>query len=119
MPRDEVQRLVGGATWGGADMLSPAVHELYTALECTAVANALLNRQSVQANGDFWFRAAVSEDILPGDMSWGYEFHQDSYNYGGSLAHPPGEAPCEVLSLWIPLVDVDGSSGVTTQQSPP
>ena len=65
-----------------------------------------------QANGDFWFRAAVSEDI---GIDWGYEYHQDSFNYGTPaevlLQGGARDALCQVLSLWIPLVPVDAQSG--------
>jgi hypothetical protein len=99
------------ATWGGLDMLDEATYNLYTCDACKAIATALLG-PDVQANGDYWFRAAVSEDI---GVDWGYEYHQDSYNYGtlSELLGVGGDGapPCQVLSLWIPLVSVDQHSG--------
>jgi hypothetical protein len=72
----EDQRALVNATWGGMDMLDEATYALYTCPACRAIATTLLGPE-VQANGDFWFRAAVSEDI---GIDWGYEYHQDSFN---------------------------------------
>ena len=79
------------ATWGGMDMLHEATHALYTCPACKTIATALLGPE-VQANGDFWFRAAVSEDI---GVQWGYEYHQDSFNC--PLRLPP--AYCVLIRL--------------------
>jgi hypothetical protein len=94
------------STWGGLDMLDESTYELYTCPACKMIARALLGPE-VQAKGDFWFRAAVSEDI---GVDWGYEYHQDSFNYGTSSKFLGDDAQCQVLSLWIPLVSVDADS---------
>ena len=76
-----------------------ATHALYTCAPCKSIAQTLLGPE-VQANGDFWFRAAVSEDI---GVDWGYEVHQDSFNYGTPPEfleeQTPAGAICQVQSL--------------------
>jgi hypothetical protein len=67
-------------------------------------------RPEVTANGDYYFRPAISDDIV----DWGLEYHQDSWNYGGDIDAKPRRQlvdGLQVLTLWVPLVAVDGTSG--------
>ena len=97
------RQIVKAGTWGRHDMLDPCVHELLASPELLGVAKAILGPE-LTANGDWWFRPAVSEKI---GVHWGYPYHQDSYFYGGSVR----PEDCQVVSLWLPLVDVDERSG--------
>ena len=95
----EDRRALVNATWGGMDMLEECLYALYCCAPCKSIAQALLGPE-VQANGDFWFRAAVSEDI---GIDWGYEYHQDSFNYGTPPEfleeQTPAGASCGVVAL--------------------
>ncbi|MBM3261862.1 MAG: phytanoyl-CoA dioxygenase family protein [candidate division Zixibacteria bacterium] len=53
----------------------------------------------LQFNGDYWIRTK-----LPGDSVTTFPWHQDSGYYGDPT-------PFHILSLWIPLVDVDEENG--------
>jgi hypothetical protein len=100
---DNASTVVKAGTWGRHDMLDPCVYELLARPELLDVVRAILGPE-LTANGDWWFRPAVSEKI---GVHWGYPYHQDSYFYGGSVK--PGD--CQIVSLWLPLVDVDERSG--------
>lgn len=86
--------------WGGAALLDRAIYDLYTDPRLTGLAAALLGPE-VTANGDFWVRPKT-----PGDPATTLEWHQDSFYCGGVPS--PG---LTILSLWIPLVDVDAGNG--------
>ncbi|MDA0989196.1 MAG: phytanoyl-CoA dioxygenase family protein [Verrucomicrobia bacterium] len=53
----------------------------------------------LQFNGDYWVRTK-----LPGEAMTTLPWHQDSGYYGGKVDF-------QILSLWIPLVDVDTTNG--------
>ena len=86
--------------WGGTDLLSPAIYALYTDSHLTARASSLLGPE-ITANGDFWVRPMI-RDVPNTAFAW----HQDSFYYGGKPA-----ANLQILSVWIPLVDVDKQNG--------
>ena len=86
--------------WGRHDILDPAVYDLYTDPRLTGVATSLIGPE-VTGNGDFWVRPKA-----PGDRTTTLEWHQDSFYYGGVVADY-----LQVLSVWIPLVDVDQRNG--------
>ncbi len=86
--------------WGGAELLDPVIYDLYTHPRLTAIAASLLGPE-VTANGDFWVRPMV-----PQDAHTTFTWHQDSFYYGGQVA-----PRLQILSAWIPLVDVDARNG--------
>lgn len=86
--------------WGRHDMLDPAIYHLYTDPRLTGIATALIG-PAITANGDFWVRPKA-----PGDVTTTLAWHQDSFYYGGVVADH-----LQVLSVWIPLVDVDPHNG--------
>lgn len=55
----------------------------------------------IRAHGDYWIRPKV-----PGDPHTTLAWHQDSNYYGGKTS-----SGMEVLTVWIPLVDVDENNG--------
>ena len=112
-------------------MLDLRTYELITHETLLAVARQLLGPE-VTVNGDYYFRPALSDHIL----DWGLEFHQDSWNCkcrgalfallataaeeaaahvdgGDTLAKPLQQKVegLQVLTLWLPLVPVDRTSG--------
>ena len=87
-------------SWGGAELLDRAVYDLYTHPRLTAIATALLGAE-LTANGDFWVRPMV-----PQDAHTTFTWHQDSFYYGGQI-----RPQLQILSVWIPLVDVDERNG--------
>jgi hypothetical protein len=102
--RGEAEALVRAGAWGRREMLSPEVHALYRTPALLALVRALLGPE-ITANGDYHFRPAVSPDL---GVPWGYSHHQESHYYQGTV--DPG-GTLQVLSLWLPLVDVDETSG--------
>jgi ectoine hydroxylase-related dioxygenase (phytanoyl-CoA dioxygenase family) len=86
--------------WGRHDILDKAVYDLYTDPRLTGIATALIG-PAITANGDFWVRPKA-----PGDVTTTLAWHQDSFYYGGVVA-----PHMQVLSVWIPLVDVDQRNG--------
>jgi hypothetical protein len=86
--------------WGRHDILDKAVYDLYTDPRLTGTATALMG-PAITANGDFWVRPKA-----PGDRTTTLAWHQDSFYYGGVVA-----PHMQVLSVWIPLVDVDPKNG--------
>jgi hypothetical protein len=108
VPTDKLA-LISSGSWGRTDMLDPRVHALLTHEPLLEVAKLLLGDE-VTVNGDYYFRPAVSDTIV----DWGLEYHQDSFNYGGDIhARPlrPQVEGLQVLTLWLPLVPVDETSG--------
>ncbi|RAP78415.1 phytanoyl-CoA dioxygenase family protein [Paenibacillus montanisoli] len=59
--------------------------------------------QELAANGDWWVRSK-----LPHEDKTTYPWHQDSFYYGGQDAWNPD---FHILSVWIPLLDVDTVNG--------
>eukprot|EP01043_Picozoa_sp_COSAG02_P026526 COSAG02_NODE_1532_length_12086_cov_6.489447_6_plen_320_part_00 len=108
LPSDQLA-LISAGSWGRSDMLDPRVHDLITHDALLAVARLLLGPE-VLANGDYYFRPAVSDLIV----DWGLEYHQDSFNYGGDI-HAEQLSPrvkgLQVLTLWLPLVPVNHRTG--------
>ena len=101
--------LISAGSWGRSDMLDPRVHSLIRHDALLAVARLLLGPE-VMANGDYYFRPAVSDLIV----DWGLEYHQDSFNYGGDIHAEqlnPRVKGLQVLTLWLPLVPVDDKTG--------
>ena len=86
-------------------MLDRRVHALHRSPELLWLVRALLVPE-LTANGDYHFRPAVSDSL---GVDWGYLHHQESHYYGGSVSACNGGL--SVVSLWIPLVDVDEKSG--------
>lgn len=52
-----------------------------------------------------WTGSFVTRPNLPGNASANFPWHQDSQYYGGPTQH------LHVVSVWIPLVDVDENNG--------
>lgn len=86
--------------WGRRDLLDPAVYDLYTFGPLTDVVASLLGPE-LKANGDYWVRPKI-----PADPSTTVAWHQDSFYFGGSTA-----PKFRVLTVWVPLVDVDEQNG--------
>ncbi|MBM3277825.1 MAG: phytanoyl-CoA dioxygenase family protein [Candidatus Handelsmanbacteria bacterium] len=86
--------------WGRHDILDRVIYDLYTDPRLTSAATALIG-PAITANGDFWVRPKA-----PGDQTTTLTWHQDSFYYGGVAAEH-----LQVLSVWIPLVDVDVRNG--------
>ncbi len=81
------------------EVFSRAIYDLLMAPAVLDVAESLLGSE-LTVNGDYWVRPK-----LPGGRRTTLPWHQDSGYYGpASLAVP-------ILSLWIPLVDVDERNG--------
>ena len=64
------------------------------------LAEDLLGTPEITANGDFWVRPK-----LPGEGQTSLPWHQDCVYYG------PRSYDVPILSLWLPLVDVDERNG--------
>ena len=103
--RGKALALVQAGAWGRHQMLEPAVHALHRSPELLWLVKTLLGPE-LTANGDYHFRPAVSGSL---GVEWGYLHHQESHYYGGSVAAEDG---LSVLSLWMPLVDVEPSDEV-------
>ncbi len=86
--------------WGRHEILDRVIYDLYTDPRLTHIATALIG-PAITANGDFWVRPKA-----PGDVSTTLAWHQDSFYYGGIVADH-----MQVLSVWMPLVDVDIRNG--------
>ncbi|MBI2502614.1 MAG: phytanoyl-CoA dioxygenase family protein [Candidatus Latescibacteria bacterium] len=86
--------------WGRHDILDRAVYDLYTDPRLTGIATDLIG-PAITGNGDFWVRPKA-----PGDLATTLAWHQDSFYYGGVVA-----PHLQVLSVWIPLVEVDQGNG--------
>ena len=86
------------AIWN-AEVFGPEVYDLLVHPALLDVVESLIGPE-ITVNGDYWVRPK-----LPGETSTTYAWHQDSAYYGaGSEAVP-------ILSVWIPLVDVDTCNG--------
>ena len=86
--------------WGGRHLIDRTIYELYTDPRLTGLAASLLGPE-LTANGDFWVRP-----MIPDDTNTMLTWHQDSFYYGGTTA-----SQLQILSVWIPLVDVHERNG--------
>ena len=84
------------------EVFSREVYDLIRNPKLLAVVEQILG-PDIAANGDWWVRPKLPrEDITT--LPW----HQDSFYYGGKDAWNPD---FKLLSVWIPLVDVDHING--------
>ncbi|WP_179130997.1 phytanoyl-CoA dioxygenase family protein [Candidatus Entotheonella palauensis] len=82
------------------EVFSQAVYDLCTHPALLDMAEALLGSSDITMNGDYWVRPK-----LPAEQLTTLPWHQDSGYYGAQTE------PLHILSLWIPLVDVDAENG--------
>jgi len=81
------------------EVFSQAVYDLLTHPPMLDLAEALVGPE-VTVNGDYWVRTKLPHESLT-TLPW----HQDSGYYGAQTAHE------HILSVWVPLVDVDEHNG--------
>ncbi|HMN27511.1 MAG TPA: phytanoyl-CoA dioxygenase family protein [Caldilineaceae bacterium] len=81
------------------EVFSKAIYDLLTHPNLLELAESLLGPE-VTVNGDYWVRTK-----LPGERLTTLPWHQDSGYYG------PQTAAEHILSVWLPLVDVDEHNG--------
>ena len=81
------------------EVLSKPVYDMLTFKPLLDIIEAFVGPE-VQANGDYWLRTK-----LPGEKLTTFPWHQDSFYYGDPTHH------LHVVSVWIPLVDVDEHNG--------
>ena len=82
------------------EVLSEAVYDLCVHPAVLDIAESLLGSTEVTMNGDYWVRPKLPEEQLT-TLPW----HQDSDYYGAQTE------PLHLLSIWLPLVDVDETNG--------
>ena len=82
------------------EVLSEAVYDLCVHPAVLDIAESLLGSTEVTMNGDYWVRPKLPEEQLT-TLPW----HQDSDYYGEQTE------PLHILSIWMPLVDVDETNG--------
>ena len=82
------------------EVFSEAVYDLCVHPTVLDMAESLLGSTEVTMNGDYWVRTKLPEEQLT-TLPW----HQDSDYYGAQTE------PLHILSIWIPLVDVDKTNG--------
>ncbi|MCY3904557.1 MAG: phytanoyl-CoA dioxygenase family protein [Caldilineaceae bacterium] len=82
------------------EVFSEAVYDLCVQPAVLDVAELLLGSGEITMNGDYWVRPKLPQEQLT-TLPW----HQDSDYYGAQTE------PLHILSLWIPLVDVDERNG--------
>lgn len=81
------------------EMLSKPVYDMLVHAPLLDIIESFLGPE-VQVNGDFWLRTK-----LPGEKLTTFPWHQDSFYYGDKTHH------LHIVSVWIPLVDVDEHNG--------
>jgi ectoine hydroxylase-related dioxygenase (phytanoyl-CoA dioxygenase family) len=81
------------------EVFSKAVYDLVTHPNLLELAETLLGPE-ITVNGDYWVRTK-----LPGERLTTLPWHQDSGYYGAQTAAE------HILSVWLPLVDVDEHNG--------
>jgi hypothetical protein len=81
------------------EVFGKAIYDLLTTPALLDLTEALLGPE-VSVNGDYWVRPK-----LPQAQRTTYPWHQDSGYYGAQTAGS------HILSVWIPLVDVDEQNG--------
>lgn len=87
--------------WGGrSGLLARSIYDLAVYPQLIDIIASIIGPE-IMARGDYWIRPKV-----PGDPHTTLAWHQDSNYYGGKSG--PGS---EVLTVWIPLVDVDEHNG--------
>ena len=82
------------------EVFSEAVYDLCMHPAVLDVVESLLGSGEITMNGDYWVRPKLPQEQLT-TLPW----HQDSDYYGAQTE------PLHILSLWIPLVDVDEKNG--------
>jgi phytanoyl-CoA hydroxylase len=87
-----------GMGWN-REVFSKAIYDLVTHPTLLDLAEALLGPE-ITVNGDYWVRTK-----LPGEQLTTLPWHQDSGYYGAKTAAE------HILSIWLPLVDVDEHNG--------
>lgn len=85
--------------WGMYPLLGRPIYDLITDESVTTIAIALLGPK-ITAHGDYWVRPNMA-----GDPDSALDWHQDSHYYGGTTDG------FRVITVWIPLVDVDEHNG--------
>ena len=89
-------------------LFGPEIYELLTKPAILDIVESLIGPE-ITVNGDYWLR------FKPPNESSEFPWHQDSIYYNGSRPpegseHVPTEQTT-ILSLWIPMVDVDETNG--------
>ena len=82
------------------EVFSEAVYDLCAHPAVLDMAESLLGSTEITTNGDYWVRTKLPEEQLT-TLPW----HQDSDYYGAQTE------PLHILSIWMPLVDVDETNG--------
>ena len=96
------------AQWGGKQgLLDRAIYNLYTDPRLTGMVASILGPE-LTAHGDYWIRTKTRGDP-DAPLAW----HQDStYFMGkGDSDYIDSYPPETVLTVWLPLVDVDEGNG--------
>ena len=96
------------AQWGGKQrLLDRAIYDLYTDPRLTDVVASILGPE-LTAHGDYWIRTKTLGDP-DAPLTW----HQDSTYFLGRVDSDTIDSypPETVLTVWIPLVDVDQRNG--------
>ncbi len=94
--------------WGGKQhLVGPAIYDLYTDPRLTDIVASILGPE-LTAHGDYWIRTKTLGDP-DAPLSW----HQDSTYFLGrdDSDYIDSYPPETVLTVWIPLVEVDERSG--------
>ncbi|HZO91732.1 MAG TPA: phytanoyl-CoA dioxygenase family protein [Chthonomonadaceae bacterium] len=81
------------------EVFSRAVYDLLVYPPLLDVVESLIGPE-ITVNGDYWVRPK-----LPGGKLITYPWHQDSAYYG------PASIPIPILTVWVPLIDVDEHNG--------
>ena len=91
------QQEFSGAGWHSR-VFSRALYELWVEPAILDAVEALIGPE-IQFNGDFWVRPK-----LPAEQETTLPWHQDS-------GYMPGTAEQKLLTVWLPLVDVNADNG--------
>ena len=87
--------------WGARNGLLPkSIYNLAVDSRLTDVIASILGPE-ILLRGDYWVRPKI-----PGDPRTTFPWHQDSHYYGSFTG-----AHSTVLTVWIPLIDVDDHNG--------
>ena len=94
-------------TWN-KEIFSAEVHELLTQPKLLDIIESLIGPE-ITVHGDYWLRFK-----MPAGEPSAFPWHQDSVYYNANMAPGQQETPTEesqILTVWIPLVDVDEQNG--------